>query len=521
MQREDVQVSGSRQRTAAVLLAVLVVAAFVLRFLRLGHWGLDIDEIFMRRDSIHPRLTNPRPLLYFVNHYLVLPFRPLDELGIRILPALFGSLAIPVLYFVTRRLLNARAALLAALLLTVSGLHVIYSQFGRYWSLVFLLSAVYPYALYLGVRDRNRSAVVAGIVLGVLASLAHPAAVLLVGGPAIWLLATVVKPHHLRALWAQRRVRYSVLVLAAVLVVIAIRFVPILQGWIHEHDANPASGQFLLRKHMPLGIKQTFYLIGFVQGWTFSVVLTAMVGIYSMWRHHDRTLALYLTSVAVFPILFITLASTRTPVSAYYLVPVAPVFFIGSGFFLDRLFAMEWGERPRWLVPVTVLALMMIEGAPTLVSQYLNGRRFDFRGAAHWLRPRLGSRDVIYSDQPVALGFYLPHHPVGRLRYDTLTLAQAVDTVRGADAGGAALWIVAPAPAHALRTNLRQGGLAAWIYGHCQLRNSIGMGRVDFRQQYLQLYQCPPGGTRPARDAGVAGPTAGRTATPLSASRSR
>ena len=77
MQREDVQVSGSRQRTAAVLLAVLVVAAFVLRFLRLGHWGLDIDEIFMRRDSIHPRLTNPRPLLYFVNPYLVLPFRPL------------------------------------------------------------------------------------------------------------------------------------------------------------------------------------------------------------------------------------------------------------------------------------------------------------------------------------------------------------------------------------------------------------------------------------------------------------
>jgi hypothetical protein len=31
-----------------------------------------------------------------------------------------------------------------------------------------------------------------------------------------------------------------------------------------------------------------------------------------------------------------------------------------------------------------------------------------------------------------------------------------------------------------------------WIYTNCQLRNTIGVGRLDFRQNYLQIYRCPP-----------------------------
>ena len=107
----------------------------------------------MRRDSLNFRFTNPRPLLYFINHHVIAPIIPLDEFGIRLLPATFGVLAIPVLYLVTRRFLGARAALFATALLVVSPVHVVYSQFGRYWSLVFLFATVYPYALYLGVRS--------------------------------------------------------------------------------------------------------------------------------------------------------------------------------------------------------------------------------------------------------------------------------------------------------------------------------------------------------------------------------
>ncbi len=482
-----------------LLLAGLIALALVLRFWRLGDWGFDSDEIFMLRDSLHVRLTNPRPLLYFLNHYLVAPLLPLDEFGLRLLPAVFGLLAIPGFYFVSRRLSGTRAALFGTLLLTVSPLQVIYSQFGRYWSLVFLLSALYPYLVYIGLRERNRHALVLGVVAGLLASLAHPAAILLVGGPGIWFLVTYLRPRYLKPLWSQRRVRWATLLAVIVVGAIAVRFIPILQGWISEHDKNPGSGQFLLRAP-PRALKPLFYLLAYVEGWTLPLVLTGAVGIYLLWQGRDRFLALFLASLAIFPIVFLSLILFRTPVSTYYLLPAAPVFFMGAGIFLDRVFEVDWKLRPRWLLPATVVVMVLVPGAPTLISQYLNGRRFDFRGVAQWLKPRLTPGDVIFSDQPVALAHYLPGIDVQRLRYNTAPLRQSVRALHQSERGGA-LWIVAPAPAHAFRTNLKQGGLIRWIYDNCQLSNTVGRSRVDFRQQYLQVYRCPPAPTPPLGEA--------------------
>jgi 4-amino-4-deoxy-L-arabinose transferase-like glycosyltransferase len=498
--------TGPRQRRAAWVLGALVVLAFALRFWRLGDWSFDSDEIFMRRDSLHPKLTNPRPLLYFINHYFVASWRPLNELGIRLLPALFGVLAVPAFYWVARRLLGTRTALLATLLVTVSPGLIIYSQFGRYWSLVFLLSAVYPYALYLGVRERDRRAMAVGVVAGVLAALAHPSAVLLVGGPALWFLVTFLRGRNLRQLWTQRRVRWGTYIAAALLVVIVMRFIPILQGWISEHDANPGSGQFLLRPSAPPGVKQLYYLLAFARDLAPSVMLIAVAGIYLLWQR-DRFLAMFLLSLALFPLLFLMSIMSRTPVSTYYLLPTAPAYFLAAGVFLERVAQVDWRLRARWLVPATVVILVLIPDAPTVVSQYLNGRRYDFKAVGHWLKPRLSSSDVIYSDQPVALAYYLPRARVERLRFNTAPLEASLRQFRDSDPS-AALWIVVPAPAHAFRPSLKQGGLAAWMYGNCQLRNSLGAGRLDFRQQYLEVFRCPPASSARSADGQLRPPVA-------------
>ena len=102
-----------------------------------------------------------------------------------------------------------RAALFGAFFLAVSPLHVFYSQFARYWSLVFLFSAVYPYALYVGVRERNLRYIVLGLVALVLAVLSHPVAILLIGGPAIWLVVTYCRPRYLRQAWTSPRLRWA------------------------------------------------------------------------------------------------------------------------------------------------------------------------------------------------------------------------------------------------------------------------------------------------------------------------
>jgi mannosyltransferase len=498
--------SARWSKTELLLLAALFALAAALRFWRLADWGLDSDEVFTLRDSVTIRPTNPRPLGYLLNHYLIRPFLPLNEFGLRLLPAFFGALAIPALYLATRRMIGRRAAFLAALLLTFSPLHVIYSQFGRYWALVFLLTAIYPYALYRGIRERNTGLIILGVLAGILASLAHPVSVLLVGGPALWFLVTNLRPQRLRSLWSHQGVRWGIGITAVVLVMIAIRFVPILQNWISEHDANPGSGQFLLAPNLPPGLKQAKYLLTYVEAWTFQLVLASLLGIAVLWQGRDRFFARFLVSLALFPAIFLLIVQLRTPISTYYLIPIAPVFFMGAGVFLDHVFGLQWRLRPAWLPAAAVTAMIVAAGAPTLVSQYRNGRRFDFKGVAGWLEPRLTSSDVVFSDQPVALAHYLPETQVERLRHDTDPLTESLRALRSSEGGGT-LWVVAPAPAHAFRTNLRQGGLADWLYGNCQLRNVVGVGRMDFRQQYLQIYQCPPAAAtrstdKPTRDQG-------------------
>ena len=468
------------------VLAVLIVVALLLRFWKLGVWNFEATEMFTYRDSIvKPRPTNPRPLIYVLNYYVVRPFLPLDEFGLRFLPALFGVLGVPALYYSTRRLVGSTAALWGSLLLTFSALQVFYSQFARYWSAVFLFCAIYPFALYVGIRDRDRKALAVGLIAGLLAVLAHPVAILLVGGPVLLLLSRL-RVVHLAELWRQQAVRWVVGILALVMIAVVVRFVPILQDWITMHDKNPGSGQFLLRPPMATGLKQVFYVAGYMESLSAPVALAALAGIYLVWQR-DRFLAWFIASIAVFPVLFLALISLRTPVSLFYLLPTAPAFYLAAGVFVERLYAVDWRLRPNWLLPTVVLAGILATGAPTLVSQYRNGRRFDFRGVAHWLQPRITPQDVIFSDQPMVLAYYLPGRQIQKLRHDPVPLREAVAGLQDA-----ALWVVAPAPSHALRTTLREGGLAAWLYGNCQMSNIVGRGRIDFRQQYLQVFRCPP-----------------------------
>jgi mannosyltransferase len=476
--------------TPVLLLVGILVLTIVLRFYRLGDWNFEATEMFTLRDSVRPQFRNARPLGYLLNYFLVLPIHPLDEFGLRLMPALVGVLTIPVFYAVAQGLIGTRAALFGAFFLAVSPLHVFYSQFARYWSLVFLFTAIYPYVLYLGVRHRSVKALVLGVMTLVLAVLSHPVSAILTGGPALWLLVTYGRPSYLRRAWTYPAFRWATFGMGLLAGLLAIRLVPLLHGWVTMHDKNPGMGQFLLGPKWANGPKQMVLMLAFLESLTWPIALAAAAGVYLLWRERDRPLGIFVASLALFQLIFIALVSTRTPVSTYYLVPAAPAFYLAAGVFFDRLCDIDWRLGPRWLMPAVITLAFLTAGMPTLISQYRNGRRYDFRGVAEWLTPQLATTDVVFSDQPMVLAYYLKNVKVQKLRQDPTALRDSLADLRREGTG--TLWIVAPAPAHAFRTNLKAGGLADWMYGNCQLRNTVGRGRLDFRQQYLQVFRCPP-----------------------------
>jgi uncharacterized membrane protein len=490
-----------RDKTAAILLAGLIVLASVLRFWRVGYYSFEATEMFTLRDSLNPQFSNWRPLQYLLNYYVVGPLLPLDELGLRLLPALFGVLAVPALYLVTRRLIGVQAALFAALILVLSPLQVFYAQFARYWSLVFLLSAIYPFALYIGVRDRNPRAAALGLVTGVLAALAHPVSILLLGGVAVWFALTQLRGAKRTQIWRQKSVRWTAFIVLVVGIGIALRFVPMLYHWIADHDKAPGSGQFITVTPNSAGFKQIFYVLAYVDSLTLPLVISAVLGVLLLWQQRDRSLALLLTAVCLFPMVVLTLLSFRTAVSTYYLLPTAPVFYIGAGVLLERLLRFDWGVRPRWLLSAALASIIIGAGIPTLISQYLSGRRYDFRAVAHWLDARVQPGDIVFSDQSMVLDHYLSGTRVHRLRADTVALIQADRGLEGLG-HSETVWIVVPAPSHALRATPGTASLKQWMYDHCRLRNTFGVGTLDLRQQYLQVYQCPAGSESNQAQAG-------------------
>jgi hypothetical protein len=112
------------------------------------------------------------------------------------------------------------------------------------------------------------------------------------------------------------------------------------------------------------------------------------------WQTRDRSLALLMVCLFTFQYIFLSLVRVRAPISTFYLVPTLPLLFNGAGFFLDRLAAMEWSARRSWIISATTALFVVAAGAPTLVSQYMDGRRWDFRGVARWLEspPNSGHR---------------------------------------------------------------------------------------------------------------------------------
>lgn len=166
-------------RAELMVVGLITLGAGALRFYQLGALPRVIngDEGFMGQAALlTDRLPLANPFALWANFGAIylqlmnLAFRlfGLTPFALRLLPAVGGSLAIPALYGLARRLFGLRTALLAATLLAVSHLHL---QFSRTVAVGYiqdtLLIPLELYCLISGLEDRNpvRTAI-GGLILG-------------------------------------------------------------------------------------------------------------------------------------------------------------------------------------------------------------------------------------------------------------------------------------------------------------------------------------------------------------------
>jgi uncharacterized membrane protein len=124
------------------MLVLLTITGLILRLWHIGDVSFWLDETLTNRYAQYPFQNislimgnggdNP-PLFFWMEHVML--YFGSGETILRLVPALFGTITIPLFYLLGKEFHNRETGLVAAVLLTVSSFHIYYSQEARPYTL--------------------------------------------------------------------------------------------------------------------------------------------------------------------------------------------------------------------------------------------------------------------------------------------------------------------------------------------------------------------------------------------------
>jgi uncharacterized membrane protein len=151
------------RKALLLALAFITLVGAALRWYRLERADLWLDEaltVFMVSQPLGPMLReiateDVHPALYFLLVRVPTTIWP-TELGLRLVPFLFGVLSIPLAAAVATDLVDRRAGLAAAGFVAVSAPLVAFSQDGRMYAQLAAFELMAAWSLIRGLRDGDR-----------------------------------------------------------------------------------------------------------------------------------------------------------------------------------------------------------------------------------------------------------------------------------------------------------------------------------------------------------------------------
>lgn len=405
-------------------LLVITLLAAGLRFYRLGEWSFWKDEIFTlgdKQDGLHISFLGESLVRIWVKWCVA--YLGESEWSARLVPAVIGTLSVPVLYFPVRVLLPARTALLTCALLAVSSWHIYWSQNARFYVLLLLWGALTLLFLVIGVEKRRPwpafAAALACLVLAVRESLVALILLPVILGYLFWVwISARQSPTGLR--W-----QYLVIVLMGLVAVsayFALPFVRDLPAWV---------AGFGRVNNTPLWIfAATTYYLG---------VPTTCLGFFSgfyLWAQRDRN-ARWLLPWALLPLLAIMGLALFQYTAIRYVFISLPAWLILASLAADRLYAQASREISLLAWGVVALLVFAPLSEAYLYFYYQNGNREDGRAAYTFIRERMQPGDLVVAADTDVGDYYLSRKTFPMSQFDQAPFEhfQRVWFVEDLDAG--------------------------------------------------------------------------------------
>ena len=478
--REVSPVDPSSQDAAARVsygpIAALLVLAAGSRAWGLARFPFEQDELYTVLEARHLWAVQLEPgiaarPLYFLLQHALLWILPETEAALRLAPFAFGVLGVAATWALARRVLGEAPALAAAFLVAISPWHLHASGMARYWSLLYLLAALF-FLAYFTARDddRPRSWLLA---LGVLVAglLTHPTFLFATLGAALG--ATLVDARgRPRWTWPTRRA-WLFLWIPFALVLASARLALVMTG---SGDA--------VRNWSGRGWSASARLVPAIVEWaTPAVALAAAAGaLLLLFARGEDAGARRWGAMAVGGTLCtlgaLAAASMVTNVYADYAVGILPLAFVAAA------------APARWLArggvragPAAALVCVLVAGGvlPSTLSHLSDGTRFEYRPAfRHAAAAAPGAPVHVW---PIILQRrYAPALHGRELAMDPRRLDAALAAERD-------LWVVTSVKRYGLVGD-DSGAVAAWLDRRCVLAHRHEGARWDYRLYRVDLHRC-------------------------------
>lgn len=350
------------------LLGLGILATMLLRFVRLGQWSLWIDEGWTVHDG--HRLWEQGPMeagwanslgYYLVESCVRLAGGWPNEFVLRVGPAAFGALSIPLAFWAFRPLLTRSRCTAVALLLGCSAWHLYWSQNARFYTLAQFLGLAATGFLLRGLLGGSTLRLALGIGLGLLCPMAH-----LSGGLILpTFLGAIFLLHLLGIRFANSQRKPPKGLLIAAVLLLCVGGIWALGVWTKyaEAKADPNPVHLIL-----------------TSGFFITPLLgtAALFGALLALRGRQRADLLALT-VVVLTFAAALVMSLRARVTAQYIFVILPWILVLATAPLDLLATSIEKPRPRSFAALAWIALLAL---PNLVNSglYLTHR--------HGERPR-------------------------------------------------------------------------------------------------------------------------------------
>jgi hypothetical protein len=384
----------TRKQILTLLFCLLV--GFALRFYTFDQKSLWIDEIYTfndSRDDIQGQIKfykeNPNwlqaPLFFILTHF----FHPFTkpERDLRIIPLIFGTLSIPMIYFLSRSF-SPDIALPCTLSLTFMTYHISLSQDGRSYSLLMFLGMGSLYFLMKYLKTSKRIYLLfVGTFFGILFYTSYSSIPFIVVSQGLFLYATnenVKKPGL-----------SSLLILNGTVLLISIPWIVFIAlNYKGEPVLDPMSSQ----------TTGSFWNIigGIFNDWVphapLTVISVLLLILFPIMSKHRKN-ALILLAIFFFPIAGVYLVCKSFDVNHFfnsrYFINFLPLCFISIYLSLHCI-EVKWERLKRFFRLRLLFVILFIACNVVIFPLYYRSEKQDFRHLVSYLDSQLRDKDKIF-----------------------------------------------------------------------------------------------------------------------------